>query len=146
MRGHASLPHLRKHGLILLSLTLMKSHEPFPSPSLSPPPLIYVSSSQHPRSVEREHRGLTGPRLSQERWDVPGQTQVLHFSSGLFINLPATFWGLYPLDAPGPPPLFCFLFYLLTEALPRSPLMSSLQGSILEDSTESRFSSAVSEK
>lgn len=74
--------------LILLSLSLMKSHKPLRSPS----PPNYLSSSRHLWAAERGAMGLTGPRLSQERWGVSGQPQVLHLPSDLFINLTATSW------------------------------------------------------
>lgn len=40
-------PHLHKRRLILLSLSLMKSHKPSSSPFPSPSPPRYLSSSQH---------------------------------------------------------------------------------------------------
>lgn len=81
---------------------------PFPSPL----PPNYVSSSQHGHwSVSAA--GLTGPHLSQERWGVPGQPQVLHLSSGLFINLTAV--SRCCILNRG---LFFSFWYIFTEALP----------------------------
>lgn len=58
--------------------------------------------------------GLTGLRLSQERWGVPGQPQVLHLSSGLSINLTAASWDcIHEPEASGNSDPSTFLFFSL---------------------------------
>lgn len=73
--------------LILLSLSLMKCHKLLSTSSLHLHPLTIC----HPLNILGQWSvstlGLTGPRLSQERWVVPGQPPVLHLTSGLSYTL-----------------------------------------------------------
>lgn len=114
VRATHSLGHPCKCS-ILLSLSLMKSHKPFPSPSLHLRPLTIC----HPFSILGQWsvsaEGLTDPCLSQERWAVPWQSQVLHLSSGLFINLTAASWDcLHGSEATENNLTSAFLFFSLS--------------------------------
>lgn len=114
VRATHSLGHPCKCS-ILLSLSLMKSHKPFPSPSLHLRPLTIC----HPFSILGQQsvsaEGLTDPCLSQERWAVPWQSQVLHLSSGLFINLTAASWDcLHGSEATENNLTSAFLFFSLS--------------------------------
>lgn len=100
------------------------------NPLRSPSPPNYLSSFQHPWSLEREHRGADRPLfIPGDMWwskTAPGFSPLIrpfHKPHCRLLGLYPQSTGLWTWSS-----LYLFLFfYLFTEALPHSPPMKNLQ-------------------
>lgn len=119
------LPYLCKR-LILLSLSLMKSHKPLPSPSPLRP--NYSSSSRHPWAVEHEHLGADRPSFIPGEmgcsWAAPGPSPLIrpfHKPHHRLLGLSTQTRGLRTQSS-----LFFFFFHRGFATLPSDEELADL--------------------